>query len=114
MFYLQKTLESWGQPNFTESFKLEIGNLSAEELLLQKAQTHGNYTTTNNLGVTILSTNENEFRIEIKAGIFFTSAISGCQCADDPSPVDELNEYCEIYFTIDKSTAFSTARLALS
>jgi hypothetical protein len=41
----------------------------------------------------------------LKAGVFYTGIIAGCSCSDDPSPVDEQNEYCDLLFTIDKLTA---------
>jgi hypothetical protein len=47
----------------------------------------------------------------VKAGIFYTGVIAGCSCADDPTPVDELNEYCVVQFDIDRMTAETTVRL---
>lgn len=50
---------------------------------------------------------ENNF-IRARAGIFYTSIIAGCSCADDPTPISELNEYCEVQLDIDKQTAEAT------
>jgi hypothetical protein len=36
--------------------------------------------------------------IQVKAGLLYTGIIVGCSCADDPTPVDEINEYCEMQF----------------
>ena len=41
----------------------------------------------------------------MNAGIFYRSVIGGCSCADDPTPVDEQAEYCEVVVEIDKVTA---------
>jgi len=37
--------------------------------------------------------------------VFFSAFIAGCNCADGPTPVDEINEYCEIRVEIDRTTA---------
>ena len=46
--------------------------------------------------------------ILVKAGIFYTGIIAGCSCADDPTPLDEQNEYCELELNINKETAETT------
>jgi hypothetical protein len=43
--------------------------------------------------------------IRVKAGIFYGGILVGCSCADDPTPVEEQNEYCEVLLEIDKKTA---------
>ena len=35
----------------------------------------------------------------------YSGIIAGCSCADNPTPVSELNEYCEVQLEIDKKTA---------
>ena len=42
----------------------------------------------------LLSASEDAGLLRVKAGIFYTGIIAGCSCADDPTPIDELNEYC--------------------
>ena len=49
--------------------------------------------------------------IRVKAGIFYTGIIAGCSCADDPTPIDELNEYCVVQLDIDLATADTTVTL---
>jgi len=49
--------------------------------------------------------------IRVKAGIFYTGVIAGCSCADDPTPIDEQNEYCVVQFDIDRTTADATVTL---
>jgi hypothetical protein len=44
-------------------------------------------------------------------GVFFSGIITGCSCADDPTPVETQNEYCELLFAIDKATAETTITL---
>lgn len=49
--------------------------------------------------------------IRARAGIFYTGVIAGCSCADDPTPVDEQNEYCDVRVDIDKQTGEATIAL---
>jgi hypothetical protein len=59
----------------------------------------------------ILGVAEGSGTISVRAGVFFSAVIAGCSCADDPTPVDEINEYCESRVEIDRTTA--EARLTL-
>ena len=59
----------------------------------------------------ILGVAEEPECIRVRAGIFYTGVISGCNCADDPSPVDEQNEYCVVQIDINRTTAESTVSL---
>lgn len=59
----------------------------------------------------ILGVTEEPECIRVRAGIFYTGVIAGCNCADDPSPIDEQNEYCVIQFVIDRTTAESIVSL---
>jgi len=51
------------------------------------------------------SMDEQSENILITAGIFYSSIIAGCNCSDDPTPVDLNSEYCEMLFIINKSNA---------
>ncbi|WP_455219156.1 hypothetical protein, partial [Kaarinaea lacus] len=68
-------------------------------------------TNDNNFSVMILNIAEEPEFIRAKAGIFYKSMITGCSCADDPTPVDEHAEYCELLLDIDKTTADTTVTL---
>ena len=37
--------------------------------------------------------------------------LAGCSCADDPTPVEEISQYCEVRLDIDKTTAETTVAL---
>ena len=50
--------------------------------------------------------------IRVRAAILFQSVIAGCSCTDDPTPMSELNEYCEVRLEIDRDTAVTEIRLA--
>ena len=59
----------------------------------------------------VISVAEEPEVIRARTGVLFTSVIAGCSCADDPTPVDEQTEYCELLFEIDRQTAATTVSL---
>jgi len=38
--------------------------------------------------------------MSINIGVFYHSLIAGCNCADDPTPVDKINEYLTLNIVI--------------
>jgi hypothetical protein len=58
-----------------------------------------------------LNVTEDDDHILAKAGLLYTGIIAGCNCADDPSSADEITEYCEALFTINKTTAATSIAL---
>jgi hypothetical protein len=42
--------------------------------------------------------------IRARVGVFFSGIVAGCRCADDPTPVEPQDEYCEFQFEIDRAT----------
>jgi len=112
MVKLTTALNAWGTPEFKGVLKAEIEKLGAEHLPLQQGLSTGSYALDNKLDVMIISVSEDDAVIRAKAGIFYTGIIAGCSCADDPTPVDEHSEYCEVRLDIDRITA--ETRIALS
>jgi hypothetical protein len=62
----------------------------------------------------VINALEERCSVKVKAGIFFSSVIAGCSCADDPTPIDESAEYCEIQFTVEKESANTIISLLVS
>ncbi len=111
MIRLVKTLNAWGNSGFTGALKAEVEQLDAGLLPLQQGLSAGNYVVGDKFSVMILNTSEDEGYLHAKAGIFYNSIVGGCACADDPTPVSELNEYCVVRLDIDKKTAETTISL---
>lgn len=108
---LLKSLNSWGKPDFTSIVKQEIQDIDPGLLPLQQGLSLSSYVSDKPFDVTILRITDKDESITVKAGIFYSGIIAGCSCADDPTPVDEQSEYCEIIFSINKRTADTTASL---
>ena len=108
---LSKSINARNTPAFEETLKQEIQRLDGKLLPLQQGLSHSSYAIEDNFNVVILRISEGDTLISVKAGIFYTGVIQGCNCADDPSPDNEYAEYCEVEFTIDKTTAETSVRL---
>jgi hypothetical protein len=106
-----KTLNAWGTPDFEDILKQEIAQIGAEQLPLQQGLSTSSYAIDNKLSVMILNVSEEAGFIRAKAGIFYTGIIASCSCADDPTPINEHNEYCVVQLDIDKITAETTVTL---
>lgn len=111
MIRLPKSLSAWGTPAFRDVIKQEIEQLDARHLPLQQGLSASSHVTDRPFQAMIIGASEEADRIRVKTGIFYTGAIAGCSCADDPTPVDEQNEYCVVQFGIDRMTAETTVTL---
>jgi len=105
MIRLDESLHAWGEAGFNAILKREIEKMGADNLPLQQGLSGSSYVADSPITVMIHRVAEMENVIRIKAGIFYQGIIGGCSCADDPTPIGENNEYCEVQIDIDKVTA---------
>lgn len=110
MIKLNQALRAWGSPQFEAVLKQEIAQF-ADQLPLQQGLSTGNYVTADPITVSIIGVADLEKVIRVSAGIFYQSVIGGCSCADDPTPVSEINEYCVVQLDIDRVTAATAVAL---
>jgi hypothetical protein len=111
MLRFTNALNAWGTPEFDAILKQTIEQLTGEQLPLQQGLTSSSHALDDKIRAVIISAVDEGNVIRAKAGIFYTGIIAGCNCADDPSSVDEESEYCEVQLDIDKSTAGTTVIL---
>lgn len=98
---LPKTLAAWPGDDFERTFRDELANLPYGALPLHQAMSLGSQVAERPPRVILLSSKRDAAALTIRAGIFFNSVLGGCSCADDPTPMDENNEYCEMTLVID-------------
>ena len=111
MIRLMNSMKAWGTASFSDILKNEIERIDFRLLPLQEGLTQSSYAKGDKLRAKILSVSEEPRTILVRAGIFYQGIIAGCNCADDPTPVNENTEYCEIQIEIDKDTAEARIRL---
>ena len=108
---LDRVLDSWGTPAFRDVLKAALEQLTVEQLPLQQGLSQSSYACDDNIKVVIISASEASGVIRATAEIFYTGIIPGCSCADDPSPVDEYAEHCQVRVDINMQTAATVVSL---
>ncbi|MFN2382298.1 MAG: hypothetical protein ABR561_07095 [Guyparkeria sp.] len=105
MLILPKIARS-SRDNMESTFKAEIASVPADELPLDQGMRHASVATDNAsgeaVGAMVIATEIDEHVLRLRAGLFFTSVIAGCACTDDPTPMNDEPEYCEVEFEIDR------------
>lgn len=105
MTHLPAALAAWGTANFKAVLKRELEGLDPGALPLQQAVTVTSYALDEPITAVVLETAAQPDRLRAKVGVFFSGLVPGCSCADDPTPVEPQNEYCELRVEIDRDTA---------
>lgn len=111
MIRLSQSLRAWGSPEFQDVLKKELEQLDAGQLPLQQGLTTSSHALAGEFSVMITRVSEMATVICVRAGIFYTGITAGCNCADDPTPVEGQSEYCEVQIDIDKLTAEAVVML---
>jgi hypothetical protein len=104
MIHLPKSAKAWQQPGFSATLKQEIEQLQGGQLPLQQCLTSSSHALDDAVSVMVLGVSDDPGFINARVGVFFSGIIAGCNCADDPTPVEAQHEYCELQLTIAKAT----------
>jgi hypothetical protein len=104
-------LAAWGTDRFTDALREEIEKLGPEQLPLQQGLRATSQVSNRPIQATILDVADESDLVRARAGIFYSGIIAGCSCADDPTPVSEEPEYCEVSLKIDKRTGAAVIAL---
>lgn len=102
---LPASLRAWGSDAFAATLKHELESLPTDALPLRDALRIGSHVLTGSHGVRLLSASEHAGVLRVRIGLFFSSVIAGCSCADDPTPIEPIAEYCECLVEIDRADA---------
>lgn len=113
MIRLDLALRAWGKSDFGATLKREVEKLGADHLPLQQGLSGSSYVAESPITVMIHRVDGTGNMIRVKAGIFYHGIVGGCSCADDPTPIGENNEYCEVRIDIDKTTAITAVTLIM-
>ena len=114
MINLVKSAKAWNSRNFEDVLKNEVKALGLEHLPLQQGLSSSSVALDHNLQLTVLRTNEKSNLIIAKMGAFYSGIIGGCSWADNPTPMEEANEYCELEVTINLDNGDASVTLAES
>lgn len=112
MILLPESLNAFATPEFNAVLKRELEALPVDRLPLQQGLSFSSYVVDDKRSVRVISVADTADVIRAKIGVFYHGIIAGCNCADDPTPVEALNEYCELWLNIDKRTGEAVVSLA--
>jgi hypothetical protein len=105
MLRLGSALQVWGSERFETKVKQALEGLPHHELSLQQALQHSSQVSGEPIQVMFLDAVEFTGYIKVRVGVFYSGVIAGCSCADDPTPVDTVSEYCTLELVIDGCSA---------
>ena len=108
---LDNVLKSLKSSNFKEIVRKEIEQLNPDLLPLQQGMSQGSHVAEEPFKAIVIGYSEEQNYVILKVGIFYSSIIAGCSCADDPTPVDINQEYCVLKFQISKETGVTEVTL---
>lgn len=101
---LTQSLAAWNTSAFSATLQQELEQLDPHLLPLQQGLKMSSYLLDRPIQVMIISSEQQQSQIVAKVGIFYKGMLAGCNCSDDPSPVDEVMEHCEVWVNIDLVT----------
>lgn len=110
-FSLPASLAAWDGPDFAATLKHELAALGPGVLPLQQALTASSYALDEPVTISVIASRVEADHLLVRIGVFFQGIIAGCNCADDPTPVEALNEYAEMDVRIDRASALAQVSL---
>ena len=108
---LPQVAQAIGTSAFNDVLKTTIEEMPRDALPLQQGLRATSYVVDRTISAMILAVADGEDTISAKVGIFYAGIVAGCSCADDPTPINEENEYCELQLEIDKATGTTSVTL---
>jgi hypothetical protein len=108
VLHLSAALAAWNTPAFKDVLKRELEAAGPAALPLQQCLSVSSYALDDGCTVMVIGAGEEASAIRARVGVFFHGIIAGCSCADDPTPLEPQQEYCELEIAIDRSTGATT------
>ncbi len=105
MIFLPNTTAAFNHERFEATVKQELAAQDDFAKHLQQSLQFGSYALLDELEIMITKIAADDTHLHIQIGAFYHSFIAGCNCADDPSPVEKNDEYAEISVIIDRQNA---------
>lgn len=106
---LQQCLGLTDAQAFARSLAAALRALPRGTLPLDAGCELGGRVDDSDISVSLLDSAEGPERITARAGVFFTEVLGGCNCSEDPL---EVNAYCILEVSIDRSSGVATFRAA--
>ena len=112
MVRLPESANAWASDQFLAVLKHELEALPVDQLPLQDNLQTSSHLLDDKPSVLILGVDDDGEVIHARIGVFYNGIVAGCSCADDPTPVEPVNEYCELSLELDKQTGMASVSTA--
>lgn len=112
MIHLPQSCNARSTAQFEAVLKQELEALPGDRLQLQPCVSQGSHLLDGGHKVMVISMAEEGDTLRVRLGVFFNSIIAGCSCADDPTPIEAIPEYCELLLTLDMGTGLAEIAMA--
>ena len=107
----QESFTSLANKAFKKVFVTEVEALSGHLLPLQAGLKWSSVSSPNDFKVLVYAITVKESTLEVKTSVFYKGLTAGCSCADDPTPLNEQVEHCELLFSIDKRSGLTEVQI---
>jgi hypothetical protein len=104
MLRLPASLAAWGTADFAQVLKREL-EAQAAQLPLQQQLSGTSHVVDAPIQVMVLGAKADQASLVARVGVFFAGVVAGCNCADDPTPVEAQPEYCELRIVLSRCDA---------
>lgn len=111
MAHFSAAISAWKTDDFAFRLSEAVTALGVRGLPLQKALTQGSVALDDDMMVRLLRAEELVGQLRVHVSVQYTSMITGCSCADDPTPLSVLPEYCELILLIDRDSGRAEIQL---
>lgn len=109
---LPRSLAAWHTGDFRAALCRELEALGPHRLPLQQGLVRSSHVSDAPIRVMALGEAESGPTLTARVGVFYAGVIAGCNCADDPTPVDAQSEYCVLQVVIDRTTGAARVSVA--
>lgn len=101
-------LDAWGSTRFPTAVCQWLESLPADHLPLQQGLQSSSHVADTLHRAICLHCAETGEQLQVKLGILYAGIVAGSCCADDPTPMCEQPEYCEVLLRIGRSSGDCT------
>ncbi len=93
------------------ALRQDLRALDERALPLQQALRQGSIAVADKLDVMILDCRDSDHGWDIRCTVFFHGIVAGCQCADDPSPEERIDESAQLRIRLSRRDGSAVIRL---
>jgi hypothetical protein len=104
MIDLSEILPMLETSGFEPALKQALEQLDPSRLPLQENLSASSMVADVPIEVVVMGVSQALESVDVRVSVFYSGVIAGCNCSDDPTPVDLVQECCELLLRIQRHT----------